>query len=268
MVNMYKITIVTATLNSSATISTCLKSINSQSVSIEHIVKDGDSTDETLDIVKQNSPNSIIISEPDNGIYDALNKGIKSANGDVIGILHADDLFASSKVLEKIAGVFSNKEIDSCYGDLIYIENEEVEGRIKERKDFKVVRYWQSGEYDTQKFYRGWMPPHPTFFVRREVYEKYGLFNLELGTAADYELMLRFLLKHKISCAYIPEVLVKMRVGGVSNVSWYNRIQANKMDRKAWEINGLKPYPWTLWMKPIRKIPQWIFPSQRSKEKS
>jgi len=107
------------------------------------------------------------------------------------------------------------------------------------------------------------MPPHPTFFVRREVYEKYGLFNLELGTAADYELMLRFLLKHKMSCAYIPEVLVKMRVGGVSNVSWGNRIRANKMDRKAWEINGLKPYPWTLWMKPIRKITQWIFPGAR-----
>ena len=121
-----------------------------------------------------------------------------------------------------------------------------------------MVRYWKSGEYNPRKFYWGWMVPHPTFFVRREVYEKYGLFNLELGTAADYKLMLRFLLKHKISCIYIPEVLVTMRVRGVSNSSWVNRIRANRMDRKAWEVNGLKPYPWTLWMKPIRKMPQWF----------
>jgi glycosyltransferase len=122
---------------------------------------------------------------------------------------------------------------------------------------FKIVRYWQSGPYNPKKFYHGWMPPHPTFFVRRSVYEKYGLFNIDLGTAADYELMLRFLLKHRTRCTYIPEVLVCMRVGGASNRSLAARLKANRMDRKAWEVNGLRPYPWTIAMKPLRKIPQW-----------
>ena len=127
-----------------------------------------------------------------------------------------------------------------------------VEDRIK------VVRYWRSGEFDSQKFYWGWMPPHPTFFVRRSVYERYGLFNLAMGTAADYEMMLRLLVKHRISCAYLPEILVQMRTGGASNVSWKSRIEANRMDRKAWEVNGLKPYPWTMMMKPLRKVGQWV----------
>ncbi len=107
------------------------------------------------------------------------------------------------------------------------------------------------------------MPPHPTFFVRRSVYEKYGAFNIALGSAADYELMLRFLVKHRISAAYIPEVLVKMRVGGVSNASLKNRLTANRMDRRAWEVNGLKPYPWTLLMKPLRKLPQYFHKPDR-----
>lgn len=197
------LSIISATLNSSATISTCLNSIQSQSVAVEHIIKDGGSTDGTIDIVKQHSPNSKIISEPDKGIYDALNKGIESANGDVIGILHADDFFASTEVLEKVAGVFSNKEIDSCYGDLIYVADEKklADGspQLAEKAKENALRcqVLEVGGYDPQKFYWGWMPPHPIFFVRREVYEKYGLFNLDLGTATDYELMLRFLLNHK-----------------------------------------------------------------------
>jgi len=122
----------------------------------------------------------------------------------------------------------------------------------------RVVRYWRAGDYDVNKFYGGWMPPHPTFFVRRSVYEKYGSFNLSLGSAGDYELMLRFLVRHKITTAYIPEVLVYMRTGGMSNVSLKNRIMANRMDRKSWAVNGLKPYPWTLLLKPLRKIPQFF----------
>jgi glycosyltransferase len=121
-----------------------------------------------------------------------------------------------------------------------------------------IVRYWCSGTFQPQKFYWGWMPPHPTFYLRRSVYEKYGLFNLELGSAADYEIMLRFLLKHRIRVAYIPEVMVHMRTGGTSNASVGNRLRANRMDRKAWEVNGLRPYPWTLPAKPLRKIPQWF----------
>jgi glycosyltransferase len=197
-----------------------------------------------------------------------MNKGIRLSTGDVIGILNADDFYADERVLEKVADVFANQSVDACYGDLVYVK--EQGSRIKDRgsrcssqishlgaQDYHVVRYWKSQSFHPDKFYWGWMPPHPTFFVRRSVYEKYGLFNLNHGSAADYEIMLRFLLKHRIKVAYIPEVLVKMRVGGVSNASLENRLKANQMDRKAWEVNGLKPYPWTLWMKPLRKIPQW-----------
>lgn len=121
-----------------------------------------------------------------------------------------------------------------------------------------IVRTWRSGGYDSRKLYWGWMPPHPTFFVRRRVYERFGGFNTALGSAADYELMLRFLLKHRIRAVYIPEVLVHMRVGGMSNATLRRRLRANRLDREAWRVNGLRPYPWTIWAKPIRKLPQWV----------
>jgi glycosyltransferase len=192
---------------------------------------------------------SCLMTGPDLGIYDAMNKGILAATGDVVGILNADDFYAHGEVLAKVVDVFADKTIDSCYGDLVYVAASDTS---------RVFRSWRAGPYDVNQFYMGWMPPHPTFFVRRRVYEKYGLFNLDLGSAADYELMLRFLLKHRIKVAYLPEVLVHMRVGGVSNSSVKNRLRANANDRRAWEVNGLKPYPWTLWMKPIRKIPQYF----------
>ena len=182
-------------------------------------------------------------------MYDALNKGVGLATGDVIGILNADDFYFSKDTLSKVLDAFSDEDVDAVYGDLVYVGRNNTE---------KVVRTWRSGEYRPRKFYQGWMPPHPTFFLRRRMYEKYGLFNPELGTAADYELMLRMLLKHGIQATYIPEVLVKMRTGGMSNQSLKNRLKANLMDRKAWTVNDLSPYPWTLWMKPIRKIGQWV----------
>ena len=160
-----------------------------------------------------------------------------------------DDFYASSLVLQKVTELLETKDLSSCYGDLVYVNADNLD---------IVRRYWVSGRFDAKKFYWGWMPPHPTFFVRREIYEKHGLFNLDMGTAADYELMLRFLLKHRISCGYVPEVLVKMRSGGVSNSSLQNRLDANLMDRKAWSVNGLKPFPWTLTLKPVRKIGQFF----------
>ena len=134
-------------------------------------------------------------------------------------------------------------------GDLVYVDANDTD---------RVVRYWRSGDFALHKFYWGWMPPHPTFFVRREVYERCGLFNPDLGTAADYELMLRFLVRYKITSAYLSEIIIKMRSGGASNASLINRLRANRMNRMAWKVNGLRPYPWTLWMKPLRKIPQYF----------
>lgn len=244
------ISIVTAVFNSESDLRYCLGSLKKQDLPFEHIVIDGGSTDGTLEILKNQSGDHFqYISEPDNGPYDAMNKGIKMASGELIGILNADDFYADDRVLESVAQVFEDPSVDSCYGDLEYVERENTD---------KVVRKWVSGQYDHKNWYRGWMPPHPTFFVRRTVYEKYGLYRLDMGTAGDYELILRFLFKHQISTRYIPRVLVKMRTGGISNVSIRNRIKANLMDRRAWKINGMKPKPWTVPLKPLRKITQWF----------
>jgi glycosyltransferase involved in cell wall biosynthesis len=243
------ITIITATFNSASTIQDCLQSVSSQTCQAQHIMIDGGSTDETLQIVKSYPHITTLVSEPDNGIYDAMNKGISLATGDIIGILNSDDFYADSNVLEKVTEVFADPDIHSCYADLVYVDPTDPT---------KITRNWKSGPFNHRNFYWGWMPPHPTFFVRRSVYQKYGLFNLDLGSAADYELMLRFLVKHKITTAYIPEVLVKMRTGGASNASLKKRLLANRMDRKAWEVNRLKPYPWTTYLKPLRKIGQYF----------
>jgi glycosyltransferase len=251
------ISIITVSSNAAATISDCLKSINAQTAPVEHLIIDAASTDNTLELVRIISPSARLFSEPDHGIYDAMNKGIRLASGDIIGILNADDFYASSDVLAQVEAVFADPGVAACYGDLQY-----VRGRGEKSPDsFKVVRHWQSDPFCRSKFLWGWMPPHPTFFVRKEIYEEYGLFRLDLGSAADYELMLRFLFKHRIRAVYIPQVLVKMRVGGVSNACLKNKIKANLMDRRAWEVNGLKPYPWTLLMKPLRKLRQFYLAS-------
>lgn len=244
-----KISIITATLNSASTVRDCLESISSQSFDAQHIIIDGDSSDGTLEIVRSYPHVSSIVSDPDSGIYEAMNKGIALSTGNVIGILNSDDFYENSNVLAKVAEKFKKNNLDSCYGDLQYVHANNT---------LKVLRHWKSGQFSSNSFFWGWMPPHPTFFVRRRVYEKYGRFNLDLGSSADYELMLRFLVKESISTAYIPEVLVKMRFGGASNSSVTNRIKANRMDRKAWNVNGLKPYPWTIWIKPLRKIVQYL----------
>lgn len=257
---MNEISIITATYNAAENLRHCFSSLHRQNTHVEHILIDGGSSDGTVDIIREYSDKiSHVVSEPDRGVYDALNKGIRLAKGDIIGILHADDYYAGPNSLHKVLNVFQDPAIDSCYADLVYVENSlnEYDSHTK-CTAAQVVRYWHSGTFHPNRFYWGWMPPHPTFFVRRSVYEKYGLFNLEMGTSADYELMLRFLLKHKISCQYIPKVLVCMTTGGMSNASLGNRLRAHRHDYKAWSENGLKPYPWTIPLKPIRKIPQWF----------
>lgn len=243
------ISIITATHNSAATLCDSLDSVIAQTVPVEHLLIDGGSRDDTLAIAESYPHIAKIISERDRGIYDAMNKGIALAGGEVVGILNSDDFYADPLVLSRVAAVFEDPAVDSCYGDLVYVAPDDT-GRI--------TRTWKSGSFARNKFFWGWMPPHPTFFVRRSIYERYGMFNLDLGLAADYELMLRFLVWRGISTAYIPKVLVKMRTGGASNASLINRLKSNRMDRKAWTINGLRPWPWTTYLKPLRKIKQYL----------
>lgn len=236
--------------NGAATIRDCVKSVRDQSLRAQHIIVDGYSTDETMEIIRSDYADCTeTISESDFGIYDAMNKGLRMARGDVIGILNSDDFYASNDVLASVAKVFLSSDVASCYGDLVYVDR---------NNPLHFVRYWQSGEYAPKLFYNGWMPPHPTFFVRREVYGKYGHFNLALANSADYEIMLRFLLKNGMSVAYLPKILVYMRTGGASCKTLWQRVRANYTDRKAWRVNQLKPYFWTLWLKPLRKLPQYI----------
>ena len=244
-----RVSIITACFNSAATIRDTIESVLSQDYGgIEYIIIDGKSTDNTMEIVNEYSSRiSKIVSEKDNGIYFALNKGIQHATGDVVGILHADDLYNSKSV---ISAVIKQMEIaDAVYGDLQYVDRTDTN---------KVVRNWKSGQYHAGMFRKGWMPPHPTFFLKKRCYDQFGLYDTSFKTAADYELMLRMIHKLGVSVAYIPEVLVKMRVGGVSNVTLKNRWRANREDKRAWIINDLKPGLLTFIRKPLSKITQYL----------
>lgn len=245
-----KISIITATFNSAATIRDTLECVSRQDYNnVEHIIIDGGSTDETLDIVRQFPHVNKIISEKDEGIYDAMNKGIAACSGDIIGILNSDDIYADNRVISLVAATFATPQVMACYADLQFVQRDNLE---------KVVRTWKAGNYNRRSFYYGWMPPHPTFFVRKEVYDKAGIFNKTLKSAADYELMLRILLKYEIPAHYINKVIIKMRVGGMSTASFKNRIKANMQDRMAWKINNLSPHPFTLYLKPVRKLGQFF----------
>lgn len=245
-----KITIITPTYNSAATVVDTLESIAAQDhAEVEHIVMDGDSTDGTLGIVGRYGHVAQVISGRDRGLYDAMNKGIGEANGDVIAFLHSDDFYAHSRVLSSVAAVFKEQPVDAVYGDLQYVRYHNVN---------RVVRHWKAGPYREDSFKWGWMPPHPTLFVRKECFEQWGRFNLAMGTAADYELMLRFIHRYGMKVAYLPDVLVKMRTGGASNASLGARWRANRKDREAWRVNDLTPFWFTLQLKPLRKLTQYI----------
>ncbi|MEO5645493.1 MAG: glycosyltransferase family 2 protein [Bacteroidia bacterium] len=246
-----KISIITASFNNADTIADTIRSVLAQDyVDMEYIIIDGGSSDDTLKIADEfKSGISRLISEKDNGIYFALNKGIEKSTGDVIAFLHADDIFADPNVITKVMQLFKEKNVESVYGDLHYVDRADTK---------KIIRNWRSGEYTHGLFSKGWMPPHPSFFLKKEIYEKFGTFNTSFRSAADYELMLRMLHKHKISTAYLPEVIVRMRVGGVSNSSMKNRVKANREDKRAWEVNGLKPGLLTFIRKPLSKIKQFF----------
>lgn len=246
-----KISIITVCYNSAKTIQDCIQSVVNQSYSnLEYILIDGQSTDNTLEIVYSfGSKISQVISEQDKGMYDAINKGIKLATGDIIGILNSDDMYVDELVLSEVVQKMKATNADALYADLNYVDQMDTN---------KVIRYWKSGEYKKGSFLSGWMPPHPTFFIKKEFYSQFGGYSLDLVSAADYELMLRMIHKNSAKMAYLPRVIVNMRVGGMSNSSLSNRLRANKEDRKAWEMNGLTPRSFTLLFKPLRKLIQYV----------
>lgn len=246
-----KVSIITVCFNSENTIEDTIKSVVNQTYeNIEYLVIDGGSTDKTIDIINKYKENiSVLISEKDNGIYDAINKGIKLASGDIIANLNSDDFYIDNEVISDVVATFNEAKTDLLYADLYYVDTKDTS---------KIIRYWKSKSYKEGLFLKGWMPPHPTFFVKKEVYQNYGMFNLEFKSAADYEIMLRFIHRYKASITYLPRVIVRMRVGGVSNASLKNRIKANREDKRAWKINGLKPHPLTLIFKPLSKLGQFF----------
>ena len=198
---------------------------------IEHVVIDGASTDGTQEILAAHRDRiAVLVSEPDDGIYDALNKGIGLASGEVVGFLHADDIFADDQVIARIAAAFRDLAVDAVYGDLVYVSKTDTQ---------RVIRHWKAGHFSKTRLSWGWMPPHPTFYVRRRVYEQLGAFDTRHRIAADYDCILRFLCRGGIVPAYIPEVLVKMRVGGASNRSLANIVRKSREDYRILRSNGV-----------------------------
>ena len=244
-----KISILTVCYNSAATIRDAVDSVLAQEgIEMEYIVIDGGSTDGTLDVLRSYGERlARLVSEPDEGIYDAMNKGVSLATGDVVGILNSDDYYADSEVLSAVAAAFEDSDVDCVFGDLDYVDAEETN---------RVVRAWRPKPYEPGAFRRGWHPAHPSFFVRRSVYERFGLFDTNLKIAADYEFMLRVLEREQLSSVYLPEVIVKMRMGGASNASVLNVAKANLQCWKAWRQNGLGWSPLPVLVKPLSKLEQ------------
>ena len=247
-----KVSIITATYNSDHGIEACLDSILSQDYkNIECLVIDGKSIDQTIEIVleKQKKHSSInMVSEPDKGIYDALNKGVNLASGDIIGFVHSDDLLASKTVISKLVSKFLNEKLDGVYGDLQYVNKDDTT---------RVVRLWKSREYTTDLLRNGWMPAHPTFFLKKEVYKIHGKFNLKYKIAADYDFMVRVLKDPSLTYGYMPCVITKMRVGGISNRGLKNIILKSKEDYEVLLSNKIGGVL-TLFKKNISKLSQFI----------
>lgn len=249
--NKLTVTIITVAYNSAKTISDTLDSVAFQTYSnVEHIVVDGASTDGTLALVRNHhNPNIRLVSEPDKGIYDAMNKGLAMASGEVVGFLNSDDFYADSLVLEKIAMTFQDESVQASYGDLVYVNQD----------NRRVVRYWKSKPFASGDFAKGWCPAHPTFYVRKSVIDRLGLFDRAFKLAADFEFMVRYLERGKIRATYIPHVLVRMRLGGATNQSWKNVAQQNKEIFAALRKNGV-PFSgiWFAANKVVSRLQQFV----------
>lgn len=246
-----KISIITVCFNSARTLAYTLDSVAAQEhEDIEHIVVDGGSMDGTKALVSTDGQRvAKFVSESDCGIYDAMNKGIHLATGDVVGFLNSDDVYFDNTVTSQVAEVFSNPDVDACFADLVYVDQKNLS---------RIARYWKSCEYKKGLFERGWMPAHPTFFVRRNIYEKYGVFDLNFPRQADFELTMRFLVLHKIRSVYVPRIWVRMRMGGVSNNSVRGVLKGNLEAYRACVKNGLDVGPLFIPRKMLSRLPQFF----------
>lgn len=242
-----KISIITATYNSGATIRDTLESVNSQThKNIEHIIVDGASSDDTLEqVVKYGKRVSKIISEPDKGIYDAMNKGIKAASGDVIGILNSDDFFSSDDVVETVVDAFRSNDIDALYGDIKFVDPGDLQ---------KTVRYYSSKIFKPSLFRFGFMPAHPSFYMKKSEYDKHGYYSLDYKIAADYDLLIRYLYKYRVKSIYLNKDFVTMRTGGVSTENFKSRVLLNKEIVMACKRYGIKSSMLLLPLKYLYKI--------------
>lgn len=245
------LTVITVVFNGALTLEHTICSVMGQTYgNVEHIIIDGGSTDATLSILRKYDGNiDYWVSEKDEGLYDAMNKGLALASGDYVGMLNADDVYADDTVLSQAAAVFADSTVDACFADLVYVDQHDPG---------KIVRYWKSCGYREGLFERGWMPAHPTFFVRRKLYEQHGGFDPDFPRQADFDLAMRFLAVHKIKSVYVPEVWVRMRMGGVSNNSIGGVIKGNVEAYKICHKNGLKVTPLFIFTKMASRIPQFF----------
>jgi glycosyltransferase len=243
-----KLSIITISFNSENTISDTFHSVKNQSNdNYEYLLIDGGSNDRTLTIAKEQDHISKIVSEPDKGIYDALNKGIKNSTGEIIGFLNSDDTFYDKNSLQNIADSF-DKDTDCIFGDLIYSDKNE-----------KVRRVWKGSGFKKGLFKKGWMPAHPTFYCRRNVYEKLGLYDDSFKIAGDFELMLRFLEKHNIRSKYIPKTLVNMKVGGTSNNGLKSKLDILNEEFRAFDQNEIEVNKLSYIFHKAKKIKEYKF---------
>ncbi len=250
-----KVSIVTPAYNSAATIVDTIRSVNAQDYEhIEHIIVDGASKDNTLELIRQFAAEAIVISEPDRGLYDAINKGISKASGDIVGILNSDDFFPNTNRITKIVRAFQQTAADSVFGDVVFVLPQDTQ---------KAVRYYSSARFTPKKFAWGYMPAHPSFYLKREFYETYGTYKIDYKIAADYELLIRMLYTQQLSHSYIPEPIVYMRAGGVSNASIKSRYVLNKEIARACSENGISTNMLKLSLKYFNKVFEFLQPQKK-----
>lgn len=251
-----KITVITAAYKSKATVGEAIASVAAQTYpDVEHLVVEGGSDDGTLEVIERAGHDRMrLISEPDEGIYDALNKGVRNASGDVIGFIHSDDFLAHDGVLAQIAAAFADPAVEAVFSDLVYVSQADTS---------RVIRHWSTGAFHPRRLKYGWMPAHPTLYLRREVYERFGTYDKNLGISADYDFILRYFSQAIGRSVYIPEVLYKMRVGGVSNRNWAKIRQKMEEDMLAIRRNRVGGLH-TLAFKNLSKVGQFLVRPQRS----